>query len=161
LWQRLTTLRVQTNTPTPCTSAPDLIPLPAPESNIPSQTLHLLPPLPLLLLPYQPTQVRLGIHHLSRRKVAIKIIDKGKLSDPNEAKRIQREIRVLQRLSHDSVIKLFEVLDAGEGSAGDTHRAAQHTAHSPQHTAAFDLQDVDRRPRRTSKRFHYVSGTMW
>jgi serine/threonine protein kinase len=46
--------------------------------------------------------------------VAIKIIDKSKLSDPNEAKRIQREIRVLKRLSHSSVIKLFEVLDAGK-----------------------------------------------
>lgn len=57
-------------------------------------------------------QVRLGIHHLSRRKVAIKVIDKTKLSDPNEAKRMQREIRVLKRLSHECVIKLFEVLDA-------------------------------------------------
>lgn len=61
-----------------------------------------------------PSQVRLGVHHLSRRKVAVKVIDKAKLSDANEAKRIQREIRVLKRLSnHECVIKLFEVVDAG------------------------------------------------
>jgi len=59
-------------------------------------------------------QVRLGVHHLSRRKVAVKVIDKSKLSDANEAKRIQREIRVLKRLgAHECVIKLFEVIDAG------------------------------------------------
>lgn len=33
----------------------------------------------------------------------------GKLQDANEAKRIQREIRVMRHLSHEGVIKLFEV----------------------------------------------------
>jgi serine/threonine protein kinase len=89
----------------------------------------------LLLLWHHPNQqVRLGIHQLSRRKVAIKIIDKGKLSDPNEAKRIQREIRVLQRLSHDSVIKLFEVLDAGEAAGSTAHSTHRH--HIRQHSTA-------------------------
>lgn len=58
-------------------------------------------------------QVRLATHHLSRRKVAVKVIDKTKLSDQNEARRIQREIRVLKRLTHAAVIRLFEVLEAG------------------------------------------------
>jgi hypothetical protein len=44
--------------------------------------------------------------------VAIKVIDKVKLSDPNEQKRIQREIKVLRRLNHESVIRLFEVIDS-------------------------------------------------
>jgi hypothetical protein len=44
--------------------------------------------------------------------VAIKVIDKVKLSDPNEQKRIQREIKVLKRLNHESVIRLFEVIDS-------------------------------------------------
>jgi hypothetical protein len=57
-------------------------------------------------------QVKLGLHHLSRRKVAIKVIDKQKLSDPNEQKRIAREIKVLKRLNHESVIRLFEVIDS-------------------------------------------------
>lgn len=58
-------------------------------------------------------QVRLATHHLSRRKVAVKVIDKTKLSDHNEASRIQREIRVLKRLNHPAIIRLFEVLEAG------------------------------------------------
>jgi hypothetical protein len=58
-------------------------------------------------------QVRLATHHLSRRKVAVKVIDKTKLSDHNEASRIQREIRVLKRLNHAAIIRLFEVLEAG------------------------------------------------
>ncbi|GAX80939.1 hypothetical protein CEUSTIGMA_g8374.t1 [Chlamydomonas eustigma] len=57
-------------------------------------------------------KVRLGIHHLSRRKVAIKIVDKTLLADANEAKRMQREIRVMRHLTHPCVIKLFEVVDA-------------------------------------------------
>lgn len=57
-------------------------------------------------------QVRLAVHHLSRRKVAVKVIDKTKLSDAAEARRMQREIRVLKRLNHPCVIRLFEVLEA-------------------------------------------------
>lgn len=49
------------------------------------------------------------MHHLSGRKVAVKVIDKAKLTDANEAKRIQREIRVMLHLTHECVIKLFEV----------------------------------------------------
>jgi 5'-AMP-activated protein kinase catalytic alpha subunit len=38
-------------------------------------------------------QVRLAVHHLSRRRVAVKVIDKTKLSDAAEARRMQ--VRVL------------------------------------------------------------------
>jgi 5'-AMP-activated protein kinase catalytic alpha subunit len=58
-------------------------------------------------------QVRVATHHLSCRKVAVKVIDKTKLSDANEASRIQREVRVLKRLNHAAIIRLFEVLEAG------------------------------------------------
>lgn len=51
----------------------------------------------------------MAVHHLSGRRVAVKIIDKAKLTDPNEAKRIQREIRVMRHLTHECIIKLFEV----------------------------------------------------
>jgi 5'-AMP-activated protein kinase catalytic alpha subunit len=34
-------------------------------------------------------QVRLAVHHLSRRRVAVKVIDKTKLSDAAEARRMQ------------------------------------------------------------------------
>lgn len=54
-------------------------------------------------------QVRLAVQHLSRSKVAVKVIDKAKLTDANESKRIQREIRVMLHLTHECIIKLFEV----------------------------------------------------
>ncbi|KXZ49233.1 hypothetical protein GPECTOR_22g824 [Gonium pectorale] len=57
-------------------------------------------------------QVRLAVHHLSQRRVAVKVIDRSKLVDPNEAKRMQREIRVMKHLSHQCVIKLFEVVES-------------------------------------------------
>ncbi len=57
-------------------------------------------------------QVRLGVHRLSGRRVAIKVIDKAKLADAGEARRIQREIRVMRHLNHECVVKLFEVVDA-------------------------------------------------
>ena len=53
--------------------------------------------------------MRIGIHHFSRRRVAIKVVDKARLTDPAEAKRMQREIRVMRHLTHPCVIKLFEV----------------------------------------------------
>ncbi|GBF88421.1 hypothetical protein Rsub_01133 [Raphidocelis subcapitata] len=60
-------------------------------------------------------QVRLGVHHLSRRKVAVKVLDKSRLGDANEARRVAREVRVLRRLrDHPCVIRLFEVVDSGE-----------------------------------------------
>ncbi|KAF5828215.1 hypothetical protein DUNSADRAFT_18019 [Dunaliella salina] len=59
-------------------------------------------------------QVRLAVHHLSKRKVAIKVINKSKLTDVNEAKRIQREIRVMLHLTHECIIKLFEVVDSAD-----------------------------------------------
>ena len=58
-------------------------------------------------------QVRLALHHLSKRRVAVKVIDKSKLTDVNETKRIQREIRVMLHLTHECVIKLFEVSSSG------------------------------------------------
>lgn len=56
-------------------------------------------------------EVRIGVHHNSQRKVAIKIVDRKQLVDPNEHKRMQREIRVMKHLQHESVVKLFEVVE--------------------------------------------------
>uniref|UniRef100_A0A7R9YZB3 non-specific serine/threonine protein kinase n=1 Tax=Chlamydomonas euryale TaxID=1486919 RepID=A0A7R9YZB3_9CHLO len=55
--------------------------------------------------------VRIGVHHASRRKVAIKVVDRQRLTDPNEAKRMQREIRVMKHLCHECVVRLFEVVE--------------------------------------------------
>jgi len=57
-------------------------------------------------------QVRLGIHHVSKRKVAIKMIEKCKLVDSNDRRRVAREIKVLKRMNQENVIKMFEVIDS-------------------------------------------------
>ena len=45
-------------------------------------------------------------------KVAIKMIDKGRLVEQADRRRVGREIRVLKRLSHQSVIRVFDVVES-------------------------------------------------
>lgn len=54
-------------------------------------------------------QVRLGIHTFSGLMVAVKMIDKSKLVEANDRRRVGRELRVLKRLTCSGVIKLYEV----------------------------------------------------
>lgn len=48
-------------------------------------------------------QVRLGTHLVSGERVAIKVIDKTRLTDPVDRKRVAREIRVLKKLNQVSL----------------------------------------------------------
>ena len=52
--------------------------------------------------------VRLGIHRLTKTKVAVKIVDKGDLEQDN-LKKISREIEIMRHLTHPSIIRLFQV----------------------------------------------------
>ena len=52
--------------------------------------------------------VRLGIHRLTKTKVAVKIVDKADLEDENLQK-ITREIEIMRRLSHPAIIRLYQV----------------------------------------------------
>ena len=53
-------------------------------------------------------KVRLGIHRLTKTKVAVKIVDKADLEDDNLQK-ITREIEIMRRLSHPAIIRLYQV----------------------------------------------------
>jgi len=55
--------------------------------------------------------VRLGVHKLTRTKVAVKIVDKAELDEENK-KKIFREIDIMRRLSHDNVIQLYQVMES-------------------------------------------------
>ncbi|GAQ79608.1 hypothetical protein KFL_000340110 [Klebsormidium nitens] len=58
-------------------------------------------------------KVRLGTHLVSGEKVAIKVIDKTRLTDPTDRKRVAREIKVLKKLNQQSnIIRLLEVGEA-------------------------------------------------
>lgn len=54
--------------------------------------------------------VRLGIHRLTRTKVAVKIVDKNNLEAEN-LKKIWREIDIMRNLFHPSIIRLFQVME--------------------------------------------------
>jgi serine/threonine protein kinase len=55
--------------------------------------------------------VRDGIHKPTGHKVAIKVYEKYKLIDPQRKRCLQKEIKVLSKLSHPNIVKLFEVIE--------------------------------------------------
>jgi len=55
--------------------------------------------------------VRFAIHKPTNKKVAIKTYDKFKLLDPQRKKSVRREIKLMQKLNHPHIIKLFEAID--------------------------------------------------
>ncbi|EGC29180.1 hypothetical protein DICPUDRAFT_51418 [Dictyostelium purpureum] len=75
-------------------------------------------------------KVKLGYHKkIPNEKVAIKIINKGKL-DQETLKMVQREVRIMKLLHHPNIIRLYEVIEtsralylimeyAGEGEVMD------------------------------------------
>ena len=56
--------------------------------------------------------VKYGIHKATNRKVAIKIYDKSKLVDINRQKSVQGEIKILTRLDHGNIVKLYQTIDS-------------------------------------------------
>ncbi|XP_011297560.1 serine/threonine-protein kinase SIK3 isoform X4 [Fopius arisanus] len=54
--------------------------------------------------------VKMATHVVTKSKVAIKIIDKTKLSEENLAK-IFREVHIMKRLRHPHIIRLYQVME--------------------------------------------------
>jgi serine/threonine protein kinase len=52
-------------------------------------------------------KVWLAIHNETREKVAIKILNKHKISSEEDIKRIKREIFILKRVKHPNILKLY------------------------------------------------------
>ena len=55
--------------------------------------------------------VKLGVHKLTRTKVAVKIVNKCEL-DHDNLNKISREIEIMRRLSHKNIIQLYQVMES-------------------------------------------------
>lgn len=56
--------------------------------------------------------VRLGVENNSSEKVAIKTYEKYKLFDPQKKKNVQREISILQKITHPNIIHLIKIIES-------------------------------------------------
>ncbi len=54
-------------------------------------------------------KVKLATHLQTNEKVAIKFINKHKLTHSGDKERIQNEIKILSTLNHPNILKAFEV----------------------------------------------------
>jgi len=55
--------------------------------------------------------VRHAIHKGTNKKFAIKIYEKYKLLDPIRKNSVKREIEILKKVDHITIVKLHEVID--------------------------------------------------
>ena len=55
--------------------------------------------------------VKLGIHRITQKKVAIKILDKNKIESKDDLERIIREMQILTEMEHPNVIKVFKIYE--------------------------------------------------
>eukprot|EP01035_Chromulina_nebulosa_P021991 gene21991-28466_t len=56
-------------------------------------------------------KVKLGIHDETNQKVAVKILNKGKIKHMEMAEKVRREINILKMCTHPHIIRLYEVID--------------------------------------------------
>lgn len=55
--------------------------------------------------------VKIVTHKILNKKFAIKIYEKFKLIDPVRKNSVKREIEILKKIDHNSIVKLHEVID--------------------------------------------------
>jgi serine/threonine protein kinase len=56
-------------------------------------------------------KVHLGIHILSKKKVAIKCIDKAYIKEERAQRKIVQEVKILRSVNHPNIIKILEVFE--------------------------------------------------
>ena len=57
------------------------------------------------------SKVKLGINKYTKEKVAIKLLEKSKITEKEDLKRINREISIIKKLSHPNIIKINEIFE--------------------------------------------------
>ena len=58
--------------------------------------------------------MRLGLHKVLNQKIAVKIYEKLKLIEPNRKKSVKREMKILEKLDHPNIAKLYEAFESSK-----------------------------------------------
>lgn len=58
--------------------------------------------------------VRIGLNKKLNKKVALKIYKKYKLEDINRRKSVKREIKLMERMKHEHIVQLHEIIDTNK-----------------------------------------------
>jgi serine/threonine protein kinase len=58
--------------------------------------------------------VRVGLHKPTNKKVAMKIYKKHKLEEPNRRKSVKREIKLMEKMKNNNIVKLYEIIDTSK-----------------------------------------------
>ena len=56
-------------------------------------------------------KVKLAVHLPTGEKVAVKILEKSRIKEQADVRRVNREIKILKRSRHANIVQLYEVLD--------------------------------------------------
>ena len=56
-------------------------------------------------------KVKLGVHLLTGERVAVKVLEKDRIVDKGDIKRVTREIQILKHIRHPNVVHLLEVIE--------------------------------------------------
>ena len=56
-------------------------------------------------------KVKMGTHTLTGEKVAIKILEKERITDVSDVERVAREIHILKLIRHPNIIQLYEIIE--------------------------------------------------
>ena len=55
--------------------------------------------------------MKLGKHILTGEQVAVKILEKDRISDMADVERVAREIHILKLIRHPHIVQLFEIIE--------------------------------------------------
>lgn len=58
--------------------------------------------------------VYIGMHKKSGKKVALKIYEKEKMKEIQRKKSVRREIKLMERLNHPHIAKLYEAIETDD-----------------------------------------------
>ena len=53
----------------------------------------------------------MGTHILTGEKVAIKVLEKSRITDVTDVERVTREIHILKMIRHPNICQLFEIIE--------------------------------------------------